>query len=173
MHVLAREPALLAIPEFLPNPVLELLDRVTTDAKLDEMQGHGDCRTFRRSGRGKWRLSPQRTQRQIRYRSEPHCIATARVPLLEIIARARHALLRVSEPYPQERFVYCAGAREVGGERAGAAAELGGCRAGGAADVGLRGEPGVSAAPVVSWGGGAAGSAVMMLTGGIEDADGK
>ena len=93
--------------------------------------------------------------------------------MLEIIAKARHALLRVSEPYPQERFVYCAGAREVGGERAGAAAELGGCRAAGAADVGLRGEPGVSAAPVVSWGGGAAGSAVMILTGGIEDADGK
>ena len=62
--------------------------------------------------------------------ASPDCNATVRVPLLEIIARARHALLRVSEPYPQERFVYCAGAREVGGERAGAAAELGGCRAG-------------------------------------------
>jgi hypothetical protein len=39
--VLAREPALFAILQFLADPVLELFDRVTTDAKLDEMKGHG------------------------------------------------------------------------------------------------------------------------------------
>jgi len=42
VHVLAREPALFAILQFLADPVLELFDRVTTDAKLDEMKGHGD-----------------------------------------------------------------------------------------------------------------------------------
>jgi hypothetical protein len=69
---------------------------------------------------------------------------------------------------------YCAGASGIGGWRAGAAAELGGWRVGAAPCGGLRGAAGVSAAPVVSWGGcGAAGSAVMMLTGGIEDDDGK
>src|SRR3954462_15601041 len=41
VHVLARKPALFAIPEFLANPVVELFDRVTADAKLDEVKGHG------------------------------------------------------------------------------------------------------------------------------------
>src|SRR6478752_9312855 len=92
---------------------------------------------------------------------------------LEIIASARHALLRGSDAYPQKRSAYCGGASGVGGERAGAAAELGGERAGAAPAAGLRADV-PAAAPVVSCGGcGAAGSAVMMLTGGIEDADGK
>jgi len=59
---------------------------------------------------------------------------------------------------------YCAGAGGVGAERAGAA--LAGGRGGGLA---------ASAAPVVSWGCRCAGdgSAVMILTGGIDFADGK
>src|SRR5262249_35636980 len=41
VHVLGREPALPALLEFLADPVLEVLDRVAADAKLDEMKGHG------------------------------------------------------------------------------------------------------------------------------------
>src|SRR6516225_8008468 len=70
---------------------------------------------------------------------------------------------------------YCAGAGGVGAERAGAA--LAGGRGGGPACGGRRGGVGVaaSAAPVVSWGCRCAGggSAVMILTGGIDFADGK
>src|SRR5262245_18999487 len=46
VHVLEREPALPALLELLADPILEILDRVTADAKLDEMKGHGGyCRT--------------------------------------------------------------------------------------------------------------------------------
>src|SRR5262245_36602421 len=46
VHVLGREPALPALLELLADPILEILDRVTADAKLDEMKGHGGyCRT--------------------------------------------------------------------------------------------------------------------------------
>jgi hypothetical protein len=71
--------------------------------------------------------------------------------------------------------VYCAGAEGTGVARAGAA--LAGGRACEFVCAGRRGGVGVaaSAAPVVSWGGRCAGggSAVMILTGGIEVADGK
>jgi hypothetical protein len=70
---------------------------------------------------------------------------------------------------------YCAGAEGTGVARAGAA--LAGGRACEFVCGGRRGGVGVaaSAAPVVSWGGRCAGggSAVMILTGGIEVADGK
>src|SRR5262249_16298952 len=46
VHVLEREPALPALFELLADPILEFSDRVTADAKLDEMKGHdGYCRT--------------------------------------------------------------------------------------------------------------------------------
>src|SRR5262249_60644069 len=46
VHVLGREPALPALLELLADPILEFSDRVTADAKLDEMKGHGGyCRT--------------------------------------------------------------------------------------------------------------------------------
>src|SRR5262249_39246782 len=46
VHVLEREPALPALLELLADPILEFSDRVTADAKLDEMKGHGGyCRT--------------------------------------------------------------------------------------------------------------------------------
>src|SRR4051812_3560451 len=91
----------------------------------------------------------------------------------EIIASARRALLRGSDAYPQKRSAYCGGASGVGGERAGTVAELGGCRAGAAPVAGLRADVS-AAAPVVSCGGwGAAGSAGMILAGGIGDAGGK
>src|SRR5262249_48363562 len=46
VHVLEREPALPALLELLADPILEFSDRVTADAKLDEMKGHdGYCRT--------------------------------------------------------------------------------------------------------------------------------
>src|SRR5262249_51272282 len=46
VHVLGREPALPALLELLADPILEILDRVTADAELDEMKGHGGyCRT--------------------------------------------------------------------------------------------------------------------------------
>src|SRR5262245_24358726 len=46
VHVLEREPALPALLELLADPILEVSDRVTADAKLDEMKGHGGyCRT--------------------------------------------------------------------------------------------------------------------------------
>src|SRR5262245_66128559 len=46
VHVLGREPALPALLELLADPILEILDRVTADAQLDEMKGHGGyCRT--------------------------------------------------------------------------------------------------------------------------------
>ena len=61
----------------------------------------------------------------------------------------------------------------MGAERAGAGLELAGGRACAAAGAPLRGADPVSPVPVVSCGGAGAGSAVMMLTGGIEDADGK
>jgi hypothetical protein len=74
---------------------------------------------------------------------------------------------------------YCAGAGGTGAARAGAA--LDGGRACEFVCGGRRGGVGVgvgvadSAAPVVAWGGRCAGggSAVMILTGGIEVADGK
>jgi hypothetical protein len=49
--VLARKPALFAIPEFLTDPVVELFDRVTADAKLDEVKGHGVLPYVSRFGR--------------------------------------------------------------------------------------------------------------------------
>jgi hypothetical protein len=44
MHVFARKAAPLARRELLADPVLEVLDGVATDAKLDEMKGHGGYR---------------------------------------------------------------------------------------------------------------------------------
>src|SRR5262249_15030178 len=41
VHVLGREPALPALLELLADPILEILDRVTADAELDEMKGRG------------------------------------------------------------------------------------------------------------------------------------
>jgi hypothetical protein len=41
VHVLARKAASPARLELLADPVLEVLDGVATDAKLDEMEGHG------------------------------------------------------------------------------------------------------------------------------------
>src|SRR5262249_31913664 len=46
MHVLAGKAALLAVLEPLADPLLEVLDRVATDAKLDEIEGHDDGRTW-------------------------------------------------------------------------------------------------------------------------------
>src|SRR5262245_22675063 len=43
VHVLEREPALPALLEVLADPVLEIFDGITADAKLDEMKGHGGC----------------------------------------------------------------------------------------------------------------------------------
>src|SRR5262245_26019525 len=40
VHVLARESALSALLKLLPDPILEILDGVAADAKLDEMQSH-------------------------------------------------------------------------------------------------------------------------------------
>ena len=40
MHVLARESAFPALLKLLPDPILEILDGVAADAKLDEMQSH-------------------------------------------------------------------------------------------------------------------------------------
>ena len=57
--------------------------------------------------------------------------------------------------------------------RAGAAFGFVGWRDCVAPAAGLRGGAGAALAPVVSWGGGAAGSAVMILTGGIEFDEGK
>src|SRR5262249_50249816 len=44
VHVIARKAASLARPELLADPVLEVAHGVATDAKLDEMQGHGGYR---------------------------------------------------------------------------------------------------------------------------------
>src|SRR5262249_49859576 len=142
VHVLGREPALPALLELLADPILEFFDRVTADAKLDEMQGHGGyCRT--------------------------ECD--------EIIARRACLAMRAQSLSSEDRRTYCAGATGTGAERAGAALEGG--RGGEPACGGLRGGVGVaaSAAPVASWGCRCAGggSAVMILTGGIEVADGK
>lgn len=75
----------------------------------------------------------------------------------------------------EDGFAYCVGASGIGAGRAGAA--LGDCRAGKSACGGRRSGVGgaASAVPAGSWGGRWAegGSAVMILTGGIEDADGK
>src|SRR3954471_2706172 len=95
VHVLARKPALLAIPEFLANPVLELFDRVTADAKLDEVKGHGVVpyvSRFERSLSARWKSSPQRTCHSV---SQATAAASQRQrPLgLEIIASPRRALL--------------------------------------------------------------------------------
>jgi hypothetical protein len=44
--VLAREAAAAALLELVADPILQIADRITADAKLDEMQGHeGNCRT--------------------------------------------------------------------------------------------------------------------------------
>src|ERR1700751_1368871 len=40
MHMLARLAAALLLRELRPDPGVELFDRITADAKLDEMQGH-------------------------------------------------------------------------------------------------------------------------------------
>jgi hypothetical protein len=40
VHVLARESAFPALLKLLPDPVLEILDGVASDAKLDEMKSH-------------------------------------------------------------------------------------------------------------------------------------
>src|SRR5262245_57916684 len=46
VHVLAREAAFPALLELLANPILEVLDGVATNAKLDEMKGHAEyCQT--------------------------------------------------------------------------------------------------------------------------------
>jgi hypothetical protein len=42
VHVLALEPVLPAVPELLADPILEVLDRVTADTKLDEMKWHDE-----------------------------------------------------------------------------------------------------------------------------------
>src|SRR5262245_13065335 len=142
VHVLEREPALPALLELLADPILEVSDRVTADAKLDEMKGHdGYCRT--------------------------KCD--------EIIARRPCIATRARGLSSEDGRAYCAGATGTGAEGAGAA--LAGGRGGEPACGGRRGGVGVaaSAAPVVSWGGRCAGggSAVMILTGGIDFADGK
>jgi hypothetical protein len=38
--MLARMPHLPALPLLFPDPILEILDAVAADAKLDEVQGH-------------------------------------------------------------------------------------------------------------------------------------
>jgi hypothetical protein len=40
VHVLARQAALPAVPELLADPVLQIPDRITAHAKLDEMEAH-------------------------------------------------------------------------------------------------------------------------------------
>jgi hypothetical protein len=42
MHVLAFLPTLLAVPEPLADPVLEIFHRVATDTALDEMKCHDE-----------------------------------------------------------------------------------------------------------------------------------
>src|SRR6476619_6149878 len=164
VHMLARKPALFTIPEFLADPVVEVFDRVTADAKLDEVKGHGVVPYVSRFGRSlsaRWNSSPQRT---CRHRIAGNCggIATATTPRAGNHSKRAARVATWERCLSSEEVAYCGGASGVGGERAGAAPA-----------AGLRADV-PAAAPVVSCGGcGAAGSAVMMLTGGIEDADGK
>jgi len=51
VHVLARKPALFTILEFLADPVVEVFDRITADAKLDKVKGHGVVPYVSRFGR--------------------------------------------------------------------------------------------------------------------------
>jgi hypothetical protein len=100
----------------------------------------------------------------------------------EIIATPPRLLLFAVAAYPQlfGSAIYCAGGAggvRAGAGRAGALPAVCGGRAGAALAGGRRGGKGVaaSAAPVVSWGAGCGaedGSAVMMLTGGIDADDG-
>ena len=63
VHVLARQSTLARSLRF-SDPVLELLDRVTADTKLDEMQGHGDLPYCSFSAKAwpqpGWNCAPQR-----------------------------------------------------------------------------------------------------------------
>src|SRR6516165_2531985 len=47
VHVLAGQAAFPALFDFLADPILQIPDRITADAKFDEMKGHGgkDCRS--------------------------------------------------------------------------------------------------------------------------------
>src|SRR5262249_9511609 len=93
----------------------------------------------------------------------------------EIIARRACVAMRARRLSSEDGRSYCAGAGGTGAARAGAA--LDGGRVCELVCGGRRGGGGVAAsgAPGVSWGGRCAGggSGVMMLTGGIDFADGK
>src|SRR5262245_47085147 len=127
-------------PALLADPVLQILDRVTTHAELDEMQCH--CGSVCLPKRFPSRSSV------VRSRDRDHCGAGAGGP------------------------VRLAALRSIGG-RAGCVlpplAAAAGRRGGLGACLGAEAEGGVE--PVVS--GGNAGSAFMMVTGGIDAADGK